>query len=172
MAPSPSTRRAPRRRSRDLAREMADADGLPLPDGSGAAAAVDRLSCRRRTSATATATTCSPPRRGSRASSPSPRATRRPSTGSGSAEPRPRWSGAAALVSWSGSMFEYLMPSLVMRAPAGSLLETTNRLIVRRQIELRQPSWASRGGFRSPPTTPATSSSPTSTPISACPASA
>ena len=30
-------------------------------------------------------------------------------------------------------MFEYLMPSLVMRAPAGSLLEQTNRLIVRRQ---------------------------------------
>ena len=27
----------------------------------------------------------------------------------------------AALISWSGSMFEYLMPSLVMRAPAGSL---------------------------------------------------
>ena len=32
----------------------------------------------------------------------------------------------AALVSWSGSMFEYLMPSLVMRAPLGSLLEKTN----------------------------------------------
>src|SRR5881409_4136516 len=31
-------------------------------------------------------------------------------------------------------MFEYLMPSLVMRAPAGSLIEQTNRLIVRRQI--------------------------------------
>ncbi len=40
----------------------------------------------------------------------------------------------SALISWSGSMFEYLMPSLVMRAPAGSLLEQTNRLIVRRQI--------------------------------------
>ncbi|MGB8328217.1 MAG: glucoamylase family protein, partial [Steroidobacteraceae bacterium] len=40
----------------------------------------------------------------------------------------------AALISWSGSMFEYLMPSLVMRAPAGSLLDQTNRLIVRRQI--------------------------------------
>ncbi len=40
----------------------------------------------------------------------------------------------AALISWSGSMFEYLMPSLVMRAPTGSLLEQTNRLIVRRQI--------------------------------------
>ena len=42
---------------------------------------------------------------------------------------------SAALVSWSGSMFEYLMPSLVMRAPFGSLLERTNRLIVRRQIQ-------------------------------------
>ncbi|TAK83856.1 MAG: glycosyl transferase [Betaproteobacteria bacterium] len=40
----------------------------------------------------------------------------------------------AALISWSGSMFEYLMPSLVMRAPAGSLLEETSRLVVRRQI--------------------------------------
>ncbi len=40
----------------------------------------------------------------------------------------------AALISWSGSMFEYLMPSLVMSAPEGSLLATTNRLIVGRQI--------------------------------------
>ena len=42
--------------------------------------------------------------------------------------------GGAVLVSWSGSMFEYLMPSLVMRAPEGSLLEDTSRLVVRRQI--------------------------------------
>ena len=41
----------------------------------------------------------------------------------------------SALISWSGSMFEYLMPSLVMRAPAGSLLEQTNRLVVARQAE-------------------------------------
>lgn len=40
----------------------------------------------------------------------------------------------AALISWSGSMFEYLMPSLVMRAPEGSLVEQTARLIVQRQI--------------------------------------
>ena len=39
----------------------------------------------------------------------------------------------SALVSWSGSMFEYLMPPLVMHEPAGSLLAQTNRLIVRRQ---------------------------------------
>jgi cyclic beta-1,2-glucan synthetase len=40
----------------------------------------------------------------------------------------------SALISWSGSMFEYLMPSLVMRAPGGSLLEQSARLVVRRQI--------------------------------------
>ena len=39
----------------------------------------------------------------------------------------------SALISWSGSMFEYLMPSLVMRAPAGSLLSETSRLVVARQ---------------------------------------
>ncbi|MCL2899361.1 GH36-type glycosyl hydrolase domain-containing protein [Brenneria tiliae] len=39
----------------------------------------------------------------------------------------------AALMSWSGSMFEYLMPSLVMQAPVGSLLEQTTRLIVAHQ---------------------------------------
>ncbi len=42
--------------------------------------------------------------------------------------------GGAALVSWSGSMFEYLMPSLVMRAPGASLLDQTAQLIVERQI--------------------------------------
>ena len=41
----------------------------------------------------------------------------------------------AALISWSGSMFEYLMPSLVMRAPSGSLLEQTSHEVVRQQIK-------------------------------------
>ena len=40
----------------------------------------------------------------------------------------------SALISWSGSMFEYLMPNLVMRAPTNSLLGNTNRLVVSRQI--------------------------------------
>ena len=44
----------------------------------------------------------------------------------------------SVLVSWSGSMFEYLMPALVMRAPAGSLLDQTCQLVVRRQITLRR----------------------------------
>ncbi|MDX2005446.1 MAG: glucoamylase family protein [Meiothermus sp.] len=41
---------------------------------------------------------------------------------------------SAALVSWSGSMFEYLMPALVMHSPNGSLLEQTYRTVVARQI--------------------------------------
>ena len=40
----------------------------------------------------------------------------------------------SVLVSWSGSMFEYLMPALVMRVPAGSLLAQTGQLVVARQI--------------------------------------
>jgi cyclic beta-1,2-glucan synthetase len=43
--------------------------------------------------------------------------------------------GGSGLISWSGSMFEYLMPSLVMRSPAGSLLEQTDRLAMWRQKE-------------------------------------
>ena len=41
--------------------------------------------------------------------------------------------GGAALRSWSGTMFEYLMPELFMRAGAGSLLGVTAREVIRRQ---------------------------------------
>ncbi len=41
----------------------------------------------------------------------------------------------SALMSWSGSMFEYLMPGLIMRAPLGSLLEQSCRLAIGRQID-------------------------------------
>ncbi|MEX1294764.1 MAG: glucoamylase family protein, partial [Candidatus Limnocylindrales bacterium] len=50
----------------------------------------------------------------------------------------------AALVSWSGSMFEYLMPLLVMQQPAHSLLDLTCRLVVGYQIrygEDRKVPW-------------------------------
>ena len=50
----------------------------------------------------------------------------------------------AALISWSGSMVEYLMPLLVMRSPPESILDTTYRAVVRRQIEYgneRQIPW-------------------------------
>ncbi len=42
--------------------------------------------------------------------------------------------GETALVSWSGSMFEYLMPSLVMPSRPYSLLDQTHRAAVRRHI--------------------------------------
>ena len=41
----------------------------------------------------------------------------------------------SALISWAGSMFEYLMPALVMRSPADSLLSQTYVQVVLRQIE-------------------------------------
>ena len=43
--------------------------------------------------------------------------------------------GQTVLVSWSGSMFEYLMPSLLMDTPYGSLLDHTCRTVVDRQID-------------------------------------
>lgn len=42
--------------------------------------------------------------------------------------------GGAALVSWAGSMFEYLMPGLVMQEPEGGQLGRTCRLVVEKQI--------------------------------------
>jgi cellobiose phosphorylase len=43
--------------------------------------------------------------------------------------------GGRALVSWSASMFEYLMPLLVMRDFPGTLLHQTYRNVVKRQIQ-------------------------------------
>ena len=43
--------------------------------------------------------------------------------------------GALALLSWSGSMFEYLMPLLVMPTYAHTLLDETYRAVVARQID-------------------------------------
>jgi len=45
-----------------------------------------------------------------------------------------RSSGSTALVSWSGSMFEYLMPVLVMHSYPYTLLDQTCRSAVQRQI--------------------------------------
>src|SRR5260370_25490036 len=41
----------------------------------------------------------------------------------------------SALISWSGSMFEFLMPALIMRSPDGSMLSQTYLQVVRRQID-------------------------------------
>ncbi|MHB0970938.1 MAG: GH36-type glycosyl hydrolase domain-containing protein [Thermoanaerobaculia bacterium] len=52
--------------------------------------------------------------------------------------------GVPTLLSWSGSMFEYLMPLLLMKTYPGTLLDRTCRAIVRRQIDYgktRQIPW-------------------------------
>ncbi len=43
--------------------------------------------------------------------------------------------GSRALISWSATMFEYLMPVLVMKRYEGTLLDQTYETIVKRQIE-------------------------------------
>jgi len=43
--------------------------------------------------------------------------------------------GAPILLSWSGSMFEYLMPQLVMPSFENTLLQQTSKATVKRQIE-------------------------------------
>ncbi|HKG73372.1 MAG TPA: glucoamylase family protein, partial [Aestuariivirgaceae bacterium] len=57
----------------------------------------------------------------------------------------------ASLISWSGSMFEYLMPSLVMKAPPSGIIDQTNRLVIRKQIsycsELGVPWGISESAF-------------------------
>jgi cyclic beta-1,2-glucan synthetase len=52
--------------------------------------------------------------------------------------------GRATLMSWGGTMFEYLMPQLLMRTFPGTLLDQSCRASVRRQIEygrLRGVPW-------------------------------
>lgn len=46
-----------------------------------------------------------------------------------------RVDGGRALISWTGTMFEYLMPLLVMRNYGSTLLDETYRSVVKRQIE-------------------------------------
>ncbi|MBD2844963.1 DUF3131 domain-containing protein [Paenibacillus sp. IB182496] len=46
-----------------------------------------------------------------------------------------RAAGRPALLSWSGTMFEYLMPSLLMRTYRSSVWDSTNRAVVERQLE-------------------------------------
>jgi cyclic beta-1,2-glucan synthetase len=51
------------------------------------------------------------------------------------ARPLSRVAGTRMLLSWNGSMFEYLMPDLLMRSYEGTLLAQTNQAVVQRQIE-------------------------------------
>ncbi len=61
-----------------------------------------------------------------------------------------------ALISWSGSMFEYLMPQLVMPTYEGTLLDQTCRAVVARQAEYGAGA-ACRGASRSRASTRPTS---------------
>ena len=51
----------------------------------------------------------------------------------------------SALISWSGSMFEYLMPSLVMRAPAGQPARTNQSAGCSPADEVRRRAWDAVG---------------------------
>ena len=51
------------------------------------------------------------------------------------ARPLTRVDGSLALLSWSGTMFEYLMPLLLTRSYPGTLLDQSCRTAVRRQME-------------------------------------
>ncbi len=51
------------------------------------------------------------------------------------ARPITRIDHTQALLSWNGSMFEYLMPSLLVRRYEGTLLDQSQRAIVQRQID-------------------------------------
>lgn len=59
--------------------------------------------------------------------------------------------GEAALLSWSGTLFEYLMPELFLRAPAHTLLGDSARAAVRAQMRqgwrLRRPWGVSESGY-------------------------
>lgn len=50
------------------------------------------------------------------------------------ARPLTQLGGTQALLSWSATMFEYLMPDLLMRSPQGTLLHQTNIAVVEQQM--------------------------------------
>jgi cyclic beta-1,2-glucan synthetase len=57
-------------------------------------------------------------------------------------------SGEPVLLSWSGSMFEYLMPLLVMPTYDDTLLDQTCKAAVARQIEYGEPARRPLGYLR------------------------
>ena len=67
------------------------------------------------------------------------------------ARPLIRLNGTRAILSWNGSMFEYLMPCLLMRRYQGTLLSQTYQAVVQRQIaygRLKNVPWGiSEAGY-------------------------
>jgi hypothetical protein len=134
---------------------------LPLRPGRHLLTIGYNVGRHRRDSAT---TTCSP--RGAPTTSSRSRRRRLPQESwfaLGSPAP---WT-AAVLLSWSGSMFEYLMPMLVMPSYENTLLDQAVRGAVQRQIHYGR-SAACPGACRSRATTSPTRTSTTSTAPSAC----
>ena len=85
------------------------------------------------------------------------------------ARPRVRSARGRALLSWSGTMFEYLMPLLFMRTYSNSLLDHACRDAVAQQIEVRARIRAFPGAFPNPPTARSTRIRFINTGPSACP---
>ena len=56
--------------------------------------------------------------------------------------------GGRALISWTGTMFEYLMPLLVMRNYPGTLLDETYRTVVKEANRIWRGTRRSLGRFR------------------------
>ena len=78
--------------------------------------------------------------------------------------------GAPTLLSWSASLFEYLMPLLVMKSYPGTLLDQSCRMAVRRQIEYGQTAGRAVGDLGVRASTSWTVTATTSTRPSASPA--
>ena len=84
----------------------------------------------------------------SRATSRSSRGRSSPRTGAGSVVPSRCIGGRAALLSWGGTMFEYLMPSLFMRSQEHSLLAQSAELAVRSADRVRHRAQDAVGRVR------------------------
>ena len=82
--------------------------------------------------------------------------------------PSPTRRRPAGLLSWSGTMFEYLMPLLFTRTFTNSLLDSACRDAVERRSNTATKT-ASRGAFPNRPTAPSTPIRSISTRLSACP---
>ena len=80
--------------------------------------------------------------------------------------------GAPVLLSWSATLFEYLMPLLVMRSYPDTLLDESCRHGGAPPDRLRRRRAACPGASRSRPTTSSIATAPISTRRSACPGSA
>ena len=80
-------------------------------------------------------TTCWPPKPAWPASSRSPRATCRRCTGSTSDDRSPACAARRCCSRGARTLFEYLMPLLVMRSYPNTLLDESCRLVVRRQMD-------------------------------------